>query len=569
MQRDTDVCPICGGFFLEQPKFASVITITPDTDSANAVSNTPTLPTGVPFSEPISLSQPTAFVSFGQLGVSASKKKKPPKRRPVFLRVFLPALLIVAAVLAVMMVINRPKPTLAGAVNVLLADVKTRADSSVAAIAKPLAECLKNGSISADISYTDDYGDTLSGIVIYASSAETDTRSLSLNALLYGNHVDATLLVGKDYAALGSPALGDAYYGLRFDSFAEDFEKFVDAAGLTEVSYDDCAVFVRLLDSAFNGSGGLTLSESTIAELRVIFTEFFESLPSDIHRVKSFRDGKRVPEFIYTYDITITDIVTFGNRLLGLIKTDDNLWSFLEAYMKCRNIYKHQLSEPKPVELLLDEFENALSYLESSCSGGITARFVTTGGRFSSIDLYSSALTVDGKPQSLGLSLNFGYSINDEWTLEWFNEGHSLRAVWLYNGLVNVPENKLTLLISSNGVDKALVLSSRWNPDTGSFYLSVSDRINMYDVALSGTLFCDDNSFTLALDTAPELSLQLAGKANSDYTAQQEFINLDKWSRDTLELLSRAFKELYNSIYSYAPTDVTFDENADVVLVPR
>ena len=570
IQHDSENCPICGGLLSELvPQHKDdVITIISDYYSTETQASEPS-------GESQYKSQPTAFVSFGQLDTANERSDKPPERRFRFRFVLIPAIIVVIVTLAVAWAIDFMTPTLEASASALLDDIRTRTEASVLVLAKPLFACFENGWISADIAYTDELDDTFSGTVTLASSAETDMHHLSVNAEIYGNPVDASLFVGRDHAALGSSLLGDSCYGVRFASLEQDLDKFTSAAGLTDIFSRDFTQLVNMIDFIFNSGGVLTLPESTIMELDSILTGFIKGMTSYTDRERrTIINDERVTKVTYTYSTTVADVAVLGRELLDIARRDESLRGLITVYMQYHSIYKYGTLATEPAENYLDTLENTLRYLEENCSGEINAWFTSINGRLNAISVQTNGLMVEGSPQSFGAHLDFGQNVNDDWTLDCNfstpQEYRDYRAIWEFDGFISIPENKITITVGDGYISNTYELRSTRNSDTGAFTLSVQSSLESTVFNLSGTLLVyGADSFTLALDTAPELTLQLDGRGGGNHVALPEFVNLDRWDDGTLELFSSAVSELYASIYSYQLIEVPYDKTTDTIFITR
>ncbi|NLB29823.1 MAG: hypothetical protein GX823_06360, partial [Clostridiales bacterium] len=333
----------------------------------------------------------------------------------------IPGGIAAALILIAMLAMNFANKGFTQAFKVLCGDIETRVGASVFAVSGPLSRCLENGEVYTDISYTDEYGDTISGILSYAS--DSGAHRLSLDARIYGNPLDAVLLVNEDHAALGSSLLGDSYFGVRFDTFAEDFAKFADIAGLSGVSADGYAEIVRMIDCAFNG--GASLSAGTAAQLKKILTDFLSGLKSCESREKMSSGGRPVTSSVLTYTATVSDLADLGDRLVSSARSDESMRSFLTAYMRSQGIYEdygyaavpdpaasvstlnsfHTVEASEPVDYFLDELEYLLKAARENCSGDISVRLISIKGRFSAIEL-SAEVYAEGEPLSVWLQLD-------------------------------------------------------------------------------------------------------------------------------------------------------------------
>ncbi|NLB29000.1 MAG: hypothetical protein GX823_02060, partial [Clostridiales bacterium] len=166
----------------------------------------------------------------------------------------------------------------------------------------------------------------------------------------------------------------------------------------------------------------------------------------------------------------------------------------------------------------------------------------------------------EGEPRSVWLQLDFGQSGYDDWTLDCYvhtpHDACGLGAIWSYSDTDGTAVNEITFTAGDSGFNDTIVLCSQWEAQSGSFSLRLSGvpgtygRSNNFYFAIQGTLIYDDDGFSLALDTTPQLRLGITGAADCSI-AQAEFINLDEWDRDTLVHFERALLKLYASIYSY------------------
>ena len=578
-------CPYCGADVSQPPEtpeqapYYDVITILQDKESQPAATTKSAV--AVAEKEP-----PTAYVSFGQLETEngADTVLDPPYRRLKLRYIILPALVIVAAVVVYVLVLGFLKPDLTSSINALLADCKTRIDSSVLVAGKSIAACAADGEITADISYTDTYGDTFSGTAALGSDSDAEMLSLALNASLYGNNLDATLLLGDDYASLGSSFLGDTFYGLQFDSFGEDFESFANAAGLTDVTSGDFIEFVRFLDDAYNGKEKLTLSQTTRDSLQAIFTGFFTGLEPTETREKLTVGNTRVKRHTNTYHITITDLAKLGNDFIKLADTDKELRQLMTIFMQRRGMVDEYVTSAsaiagsdlyrivetaEPLDAYLNDLQYAIDFLSSKCTGGFTLALTIDNSRLSAITLDADSLVIDGNAARIHLAFDFGQSVNDDWLLEFTAYGEnisfSMRATAAFYDENGAAVNRLTVNMLSGGIDETMTFTSKWAPDTGKFSLSLISTNSDNNIGLRGTMRYTGDSFVISFETTPQLSLQITGKTGFNLKTY-DYINLDKWNRDTLELFTGAYKEFYDSIYSYSPGNLPRD-NTDIILI--
>ena len=594
IEHDADECPSCGGPLSEtppepseKPRFDNVITIISDEDDTNTESDAPGSQTDEPPADVGIISQPTAFVSFGQLEPSDGDYEVSPKRKFPLKLILIPALTVAVMIVAVVLAMDFFKPELAKSLNALYSDMGTRVDSSIFSVMEPLSKCLENGEVNADISYTDEYGDTISGSVALGSSSETDIRRLSLKAQIYGSPVDAILLVGENYAALGSSLLGKSYYGVRFDSFDEDFTKFAKSSGLTGLSPDFFSEFINMLDYASNGNKAFTPSVGATIELNRMLTEFSRDLTSTESREKMTIGGKSVRATVLTYSLSVAEIINLGHNFIDFARTDESIRALLIAYLNYYGSYDFydnsiprngMLLPPRhapegetrePIENFLDELEYSLDYLTENYSGDLHIRLVFAKGHFYALEL-NSALIVEGSPLDIRLTFNFGHRVYDNWELDCYvkseTESFRFNAVWAFSIMDNVPVNELTLTVDDGYSREVFTVRSRWEQSSGDFSLSLRDSTDRVNVNLRGNLKCSTDSFDLALDTTPELTLQISGRTNCSI-AQPDFINLDLWTQDTLMLFVSAVDEFVNGIYSYTPTLVPYEPALDTEIV--
>lgn len=613
IKHSLHICPFCGGklSFEPLPPQEQPASIQPEIPEASEVREAPVVPEtpepepapeAVPQSEPepapepepeiITFVQtsseavtatpqdesPTAFVSFGHLDNeneidTAESEPTPKKKAP--LRIIIPVAAVAVLVVAALYLVNFLNLGLSHSFRALTADIAARRDASLLVLSDSIGSCFANGELIAAVTFTDEYGDSISGHVSYASSPENGLHRLSLDADFYGTPVDASLIVDSEHAAIGSSSLGDMYYGLRFNSFDADFEAFAENAGIYGVSSNDLSQYIDILNSIFNNEQSTTIPEETATALTAIFAEFFTDLQSSETREKLTIAGKNVNATTFTYSITLDDMIALSSKLLELSRTDLYLREALTAFMLTEGIYYEYesyaaadsygvptfqplgftevLDAREPVDYLLDELQYLLETLPAVCSGDMSVRLVTAKGRLCGLEL-TSFLDFDGSLLRLNFSFDFGLDINDDWSFNCVLQTSGIyreySVVWAFEDSGGTAESMITLTAGDRYLEESVTLQSSLKKDTGVFLVALYDDSGSAVFKLKGSLSYDNNGFSLKLDTTPQLQFELSGKTSA-LIETVEYINLDEWDMNTLILFERAVYQLYESIYMY------------------
>ena len=423
-----------------------------------------------------------------------------------------------------------------------------------------LADTLKNGTVTVNFDYEDTwYGDKTSGSLSLTAIPEEREFAITGDIGIYdaywedNQNFEFEAFLNKERVAIGSPILGNNYFGIKYDTFRDDIKTIGSLVGLDQSVMDQLSDVVEMLGEALNAEPPENIEDNAYAAL---LEEFYGKCVQTSERLDISSGGKTVKATKIDIAITKETIASFLESVYDLIESDENIRA---AYDQ---ISEYMDMDGSSYESILRDLRSGLRSFDESYSDANTITitlYIGEGERLLLLEA-DADLLIDGERTSIGVSFDFGASATDRWVFAITADGETVTMTWDCKERANSIENVLTI---SHGSD-TFTLVSDWSQGKGDFVITYRYPYRYEDAEdasewaiegeLTGELREDANGFTLYLDNAlldPNDGAILKVEIIGEYGAsikQIEYVNLDRWIEHMFEIvggLSNAGIDLY------------------------
>ncbi|MCL2152238.1 MAG: hypothetical protein FWH57_04660 [Oscillospiraceae bacterium] len=523
----------------------------PPPDTAPTYSPQPTQP-GYPPPE-TAYAQPGSSYP-GYPGYPGFAPTEPPQKKKAgkLLKFGVPITAVVAvAVVAVVLLLARasPKAVLGNALMGMVTEASSRIEKSPLKAIGMLTDTLKEGKLTVNFSYEDDWNDqdVRGGVAISSNDANKEYAiEANLDVAGFAKQIDAEVYFNAERIAIGSKLLDSNYYGLKYEGFRDDIQSFGELVGLDDAMMDQMADVVEMINKAMNQEG---TNDETFKPYIDAISNFGNNVELTSEKTEVEIAGAVVNCQKISFVLTDKELIQLCYDLYDLLEADELIREQVEGMIDSSltgGAYGGQSYDD-----MLKEVRNAIDEMERKLTCDITYTFIVDNrNRLLSIEVDSN-VEFDGDRIRLRMSFDFGASAQDQWscnmTVQEQGDRTSIKLVWEYTERANSIENSLA--ITSQDGDTT-ILRSIWSPERGNFTLSYEDQWGDGG-EITGVFTANGQGFRLAFedllppDSDADLNIELIGEPGAS-VKQISYINIDKWDRALLNKIEDLYYDLVN-----------------------
>ena len=404
-----------------------------------------------------------------------------------------------------------------------------------------LIESLTDGSTTVGFEHSDRWSES-SGLVTLHADENQGKYLVDLEMTSYGTTIDIDLYMTRDAIAARIRQFDDNFYGIYFDTFADDFRSFAIHLDLDRQQLEEIIDVVDMYHSLMNMTAE---SAELLVELGRLLTSALDRAEMSSESV-NFTSGDssisaRRFELAFTYSLILDileeflDIVEDNDYMRASYYTQDSLntlinpWHISESY-----------------DDMIREARRELNSLQRSSQGDfVVSMYIDRNDRLLRIEL-DADFEADREQTQFEMSIDFGVSAHDTWVLEVdmlddFSNTTNL-IEWEVNETARGGETILRV-IEDNGrrggaATNELILD--WT-DRGNFTLSIQDEWER-DTLLTGVYTSDGEGFNLVIDNPfadsmwdEYLHLEISTSRRSEAIEEVDFINISEWGSSLIE----------------------------------
>ncbi|MCL2820014.1 MAG: zinc ribbon domain-containing protein [Oscillospiraceae bacterium] len=448
------------------------------------------------------------------------------------------------------------------AFNKLSSEMEERIDNTPFKALVMLPDILEDGTVTANIDYSFSYLDDFIGFGMGADivlSSNTKTREFALSAAIKdsGESTEADIYMNKERLALRVGILGDNFYGITYDTFRDDIEKFGRLIGLDSETMDELSDIVDLLSTILSYEE----EDSSLLEIEKEYIEtalnFARSIKTKSTRTSIESAGEQVRCTAIEMIITKEGLITLFTDLLDILENNEDFQAEIDLF-DMPFLYDLFGEIPGANRYNTDMLKAFIKDIEENYFGDITTTFyIGRDDRLLRLNININA-EIYGDYGDLNITFNFGNSIYDDWTMSInFSDEKTednktednetektydniMKIIWSYAEISGTYTNSMT--ISIHDESETITFTSAWEQESGNFILSYTDDLDT-DM-ITGLFKPDEKNFKLevhnTLSDVPggKFSISISAETGSQIR-EITFVNIDKWGDELLSIIIR------------------------------
>lgn len=207
--------------------------------------------------------------------------------------------------------------------------LEKRMDGTPAGILASSGECLNDGSVAVDVTYTDEYMGDIQGKVTLSSDVEEQKWEVKADISAMDVEADFNAYMDSNVFAIGSDALtGGDYYGLTYSSFEDDLRSSAFAEMLDDEDIEMLTMLVDTVDSSIDTAANI---EERLEPYMNVLTEYVKGLESKNGSEKIELDGKQRNCSTVAFTVDQSDLVDLLGDMLDLLEKEPEFEDLAEA----------------------------------------------------------------------------------------------------------------------------------------------------------------------------------------------------------------------------------------------
>ena len=435
-----------------------------------------------------------------------------------------------------------------------------RLDNSSLNFLQILSECFQSGSVKAEFSYDDGYYTEADGSIILMSNYAAEEYGFVTNMSVNDTDIDLTAVFDGKRLAFQTSLIDDQFYGITYDTFIGDLDKFALEADLNEDIVDSVKELYDNLSASRNND--LTKIAEKYNEL---LESFVITLKPVVTTEKISSGGETVSCKVVTYPITEDDLLRLLQDFRDMMDSDDALREYYYTINEAQSmnqdyIYGYDTMDPEEMyDDMLDDLDDIIDVIEDDYSGTINLSFYLSGNKLVRFGL-SGDPEMDGDELEFEAYVDFGKNadkndieivLQGETDYSEFELTISFRTVTQGNTITD----SIELRMDEDGYDSTMSITTEWNRETGNFEAIIETYYDEFEI--SGNLTVDKDSFTFVLDDLlenayydPDLDLTISAQRNAEIPSP-DYINLDQWGEAFVSDLEQGVANLLYQNYGY------------------
>ena len=430
---------------------------------------------------------------------------------------------------------NSPERAAAKALSNVGTEFSQRLQDTPLEIFGLLFESLESGSITVDFDYRDMWSNSRGNITLHTDS-ERNEYALEAGMTVEDIRLDLDFFLNSEVAAVRVSQIDNNYYGIRFNTFRNDFRSFADLMGLGRQETDMIADWVDAISEALNADGNM---EDFYSDYTDLFSSILTRAEVRSGKADLNSGGRSVRADKIDYIITDRLIFELLNDFADLLEKDDNIRAMFEAGDEFGGLY-YGLT----YDSMIREFRSQLREFERIFKGEIVVSlYIGSGDRLLQINANSN-LQVDGEEIKFNMSLDFGSSAHDLWVFRMNTEegrdSSEFAIEWEMNDLSGSKETRLRVIVRDRWSDDVSEVVLNWT-NSGQFKLTMEEG-RYSETLLSGTYNRNGDGFRLVIDDPfvdsywdESLRLEISAARRSGRIEQVDFINISDWGTVLIE----------------------------------
>ena len=460
---------------------------------------------------------------------------------------------------------NSPLRTAAKALSNLVEEIGVRTQDTPLEMFGILIDSIQNGSVSVGFDYSDGWSDARGNFTLH-TDVENGDYALEADFTIDGFRLDLDLYMNSERVAARVAQIDRSFYGIRYDTFREDFRSFGDLIGFSRQDMDMIADAVDAISDMMNA--GSDASDALFAEFEKLMTDFISDIEVSSKRVDMPSGWDTVKATKIEFIITADMIIGLLEDFLKALENDDTIRSWFDLMDSYQDDYWNTGST---YDEMLREINNALRDMKRNFNSDFSiALYVGKGDRLLRIEL-NTEIEIDRDMSEISIMLDFGTSAHAIWFLETNVVENGVRTgtafEWAMRETSRGGEASLSFIeeIAFGVVTTELILE--WT-DRGAITLSVIEYHNREEV-LTGMYTSNGDGFRLTIDDpnvssyyGERMDLEITVSRRSGQIPEIDYTNISEWGTQLIEKIEEfiySFAGSYDPFPAYPDPGYSYD----------
>jgi len=412
-----------------------------------------------------------------------------------------------------------------------------------------LIEAFADGSTTLGFEYSDISTD-FSGQITFHSNESQDEYAIEIYAdiTLIDESVNLDALMTRETIAARISQIDNNFYGIYFDTFANDFRSFASLLNLDRQQVEDVTNGIDMFYSMMNLPDE---SDELLAEYIRILIDAIDLAEVSSENV-DFMSGDnsiraRRLEFVFNYSLVFDILAEYIDVLEGseYLRSSHYVQDFFSTLVD-------PWHRSTTYDELIREMRDDLRTAQRDTREGdlVISMYISRDDRLLRVEL-DLDFEVNREQTRFEMSIDFGTSAHDAWVIEASSSDDfadtTFKMVWEVNETARGGETILRVSVDHDlwgGSTYELILD--WT-DRGDFTLSSNEDGRRYQTLSTGRYTSDGESFNLVFDNLFDdamwgsLHFEISTTRRNVDVERVDFINISEWRQPLIDSISNLF----------------------------
>lgn len=370
-------------------------------------------------------------------------------------------------------------------------DLQDRMEGTPAGILASSSDCMDDGSLGIDVSYTDEELGDMSANVTLSSDVEEKKWEIKADVSVMDVTADFKAYVDSNAFAIGSDALtGGNYYGITYSTFAEDIKSSVFGDMLDDEDTEMLTTLVDAVDTTIDTAANI---EERLEPYMNVLTEYVKGLEAKNGSEKIELDGKQRNCSTVAFTVNQDDLVNMLGDMLDILEKEPEFEGLIV------NLDIGETSD------IMDTLRDGLDQINEAIDAEATVTYYVYNSNVVDVKVAIQIENPDGDEKiEVVTDVCFGANpkksdIIVQCTVNAMGEKVNVKAVYSDAWDGDDFKSTCTVVVKNDGEKVAeLEQETKWNKESGK--LTISAGVEDEKISCTLKLVEKDNGFTISIE---------------------------------------------------------------------
>jgi len=472
------------------------------------------------------------------------------------------AIIAVAAIILVMF-LNSPMRIAYNAISNFGDEISERVDGTPLELFGMLLESMEDGSVTVEFDYQDNSdwmftGPDISGAITLHADYESRQYAAEASMLIDGFELDFDFHFNNESMAFRIPQIDNNFYGIIFETFADDFREFANIVGLSQREIAEAIEMIEAYERWMNMQADM---DGIYEKYEELFADFLDDVDVSISRV-NYVHGRSVSarriDFVATAEMFVNFMEDYINMLdddedmRALFAQSDAFMEIMDPFGSSGSVFDEMIRDLRSMMRELDGLEGYMTF----------SMYVGSGNRLLRMELDMN-FGFDEELERVVVALDLGESASDAWRLSAdAPDGSEFILDWEVNDTSNGGETIVRAIMNDRRSSFEYEVILDWS-DRGDFTLSFYEGWHA-ETVLTGNYTSNAYGFELWLydlidsdwDWSDEsLDIGISTARRTESLEPVDFINISDWGQRVVDMMDDFADDLFDQMFGFPDVD--------------